>query len=743
MRKHWLRIALGVALALLFLAHAAGWARIGLIDKLETVVYDTRLRLTMPRTLDERIVIVDIDEKSLAERERGGEGRWPWPRDRLAALVDKLFERYRIALLGFDFVFPERDESSGIRVLERLAANELRHVTPFRAALDEIKPQLDFDAIFADRIRGRPVVLGYTFVPEESAKGVLPPPVLTAAAFDGHAPAAMRFPGYTANLATLQNAAASAGHFNPAEDADGIVRRVPMLIEHDGAYYEPLAAAMLRLLAGKPEVKALLDVSATDEPAALESVEVGPYRIPVDGEAAALVPYRGPRGSFRYYSATDVLNDRVDPAALESRIVLVGTSALGLLDMRATPVEPVFPGVEIHANLLAGMLDRNIKHQPPYAIGAEGLILLITGLVLALWLPRLSPQRVTLVTLTALVLVLAVNIWFFLYEHLVLPVASQAVLIGLLFTLNAAWGFFVEARGRRQITSLFGQYVPPAVVDEMTAADDPETFSMEGQSREMTVLFTDVRSFTTIAERLEPKVLSHLMNEFLTPLTEVIYKHRGTIDKYMGDCIMAFWGAPLVDPSHARNAVLASLEMQRTLKGIQPQFTARGWPEIRIGVGVNSGRMSVGNMGSRVRRAYTVMGDAVNIASRLEGITKEYGADIIVGEDVRKAVTDVVFREVDRVRLKGRDTALTIYEPLGLSGEVPDSMLAEAALFHTALEHYRNQDWQMAERNLRELAAMSPGTRLYETFLERIALLRSHPPASAWDGAYTFQTKHA
>jgi adenylate cyclase len=257
----------------------------------------------------------------------------------------------------------------------------------------------------------------------------------------------------------------------------------------------------------------------------------------------------------------------------------------------------------------------------------------------------------------------------------------------------------------------------------------------------MTVLFTDVRGFTTISEGLEAQALSALMNEFLTPLTEVIYKHRGTIDKYMGDCIMAFWGAPLDDPSHARNGILAGLEMQRTLKAMQPVFRAKNWPEIRIGVGLNTGRMSVGNMGSRVRLAYTVMGDAVNLASRLEGITKEYGADIIVGEDTKNAVPEVVFREIDRVRVKGKDTAVTIYEPLGLEGQVAGSALEDAALFQEALELYRKQEWDMAELRLLRLKTISPESRLYDTFLERIAFLRANPPVPGWDGAFTFHSK--
>ncbi len=740
MRKHAARIFAGLALVFVFLAHAAGWARIAFIEKLEAIVYDTRLKLTMAGTVDNRIAIVDINEQSLLERERGGEGRWPWPRDRIALLLDKLFDRYEVAVVGFDVVFSERDESSGIRVLERLANEDLKHVSQFQSVLSQIKPQLDYDEIFARHIKGRAVVLGYTFLTEDAIKGALPRPVLTAASFRGHRPSVERYPGYTANLAVLQRNAAAAGHFNPLPDADGNTRRVPMLAEHGGAYYEPLSLAVFRLVFGGLPIKPIIaEESVSSGYVGLEGLQIGPYRIPVDEDGAALVPYRGPRGSFPYYGAVEVLNDRVDIADLKGKIVLIGTTAPGLLDLRATPVDPVYPGVEIHANLIAGMLDNNIPNKPPYATGAEFAMVLVMGLALALWLPVLIPLHAMLVTLTALFLALGINLGLFQFAHIVLPLASVLLMILLIFTFNMAYGFLVEARGRRQITGLFGQYVPPELVDEMSK--DPEKFSMEGESREMTVLFTDVRGFTTISEGLDPKALSLLMNEFLTPLTELIYKHRGTIDKYMGDCIMAFWGAPLADASHARNAVLAGLEMQRTLKALQPQFRAHNWPEIRIGVGLNTGRMSVGNMGSRIRLAYTVMGDAVNLASRLEGITKEYGADIIVGEDTKNAVPEVLFREMDRVRVKGKDTAVAIFEPLGLESEVSQALRDHVDLFHEALALYRKQEWDMAEQRLHDLKKMSPADRLYDAFLERIAFLRANPPGDSWDGAFTFQTK--
>jgi adenylate cyclase len=264
---------------------------------------------------------------------------------------------------------------------------------------------------------------------------------------------------------------------------------------------------------------------------------------------------------------------------------------------------------------------------------------------------------------------------------------------------------------------------------------------MAGESREMTILFSDVRGFTTISEGLDPKELTLLMHEFLTPLSRVIYKHRGTIDKYMGDCIMAFWGAPLPDPMHARNAMLAGIEMQATLKALQPHFKGRGWPEIHVGVGINTGRVSVGNMGSEVRGAYTVMGDEVNLASRLEGITKQYGVDIVVGEHTRNAVPDFIYRELDHVRVKGKDKPVAIYEPMGLSSEASKELHDEIRLFHEVRRLYRKQSWDQAELQLLNLQRMSPDTELYRVYAKRVAYYRNNPPAADWDGVFVFETK--
>ena len=739
MKKHLLRILVGLCIVAAFFFHQRADIELPFIAKLEKIVYDARLNFTMPLGVDPKIVILDIDEKSLKEREQGGEGRWPWPRDRLALLVDKLFDKYQVEVLGFDVVFAERDETSGLRVLEQLSEKELSANAQYQAVLKTLRPQLDYDAIFAEKLKNRKVVLGYTFNEKFEKKGMLPLPVLSEEDLGGHKiDQKQRRPGLSANIEVLQKAASSGGHFNPDNDFDGVLRKVPMVIPFEGKYYESLSLAMVRSYLGMPPVKLVFaDYAGGD--AALEAISIAGLRIPVDNFASALIPYRGPRGSYKYISIADVLNDRVDVSELRGKLALVGTSAPGLLDLRVTPVDNVYPGVEVHANLIAGILDENLKRDPAYAEGAQLIVIMLLGLIIAVALPYLSIVGSSVLVAITLLTIVGANYALYQYANFVLPVAASVLLIFALFIYNAVVGYFTETRSKKQITGFFGQYVPPEIVEQM--AKDPDNVSFEPASRECTVLFTDVRGFTTISEGLDPKALSELMNEFLTPLTEVIYKHHGTIDKYMGDCIMAFWGAPLANPAHAKAGVIAGLEMHRVLNELQPKFRARNWPEIKIGVGLNTGRMSVGNMGSKIRRAYTVMGDAVNLASRLEGITKEYGADIIVGEDTMKAAPDVLFRELDRVRVKGKENAVTIYQPIGPRSEIGEGTIKRLEHFNAALMLYRKQAWDEAEAALRHLKVTSPDNKLYDLFLDRIPVLRQKDLGADWDGAFTFETK--
>jgi adenylate cyclase len=736
LKKPLIRFLLGALCVVALLGHAGRLWQIPFITVLDAYLYDVRVRLTMPNTVDPQVVIVDIDERSLAEI-----GRWPWGRNTVAELVRRLTDDYQAAVVGFDVVFAEPDESSGLKVLEAIGRTQLKGDPGFQRALGELRPSLDYDRVLANTLQGRPVVLGYYFSSTQEAQqaGILPPPLFPAGSFAGQDIPFVSWSGFGANLPQLQAAAEGAGHFNPLVDFDGSSRRVPLVVEFKEQYYEALSLAVVRRLLGAPGIKP----GFPEGEKGIEWLDVvgqrGSVRIPVDEQVAALIPYRGHERSFPYVAAADVLKGRVAKDQLAGRVVLVGTTAPGLMDLRATPVGGAYPGVEVHANLIAGMLAGTVKEKPGYVLAGDFLQLLLFGGMLAALLPLLSPLRATALTLATLAVMLGVSQWLWVSANLVVPMAAGVLLVGLLYALNMSWGYFVVSRTKRQFTDLFGQYVPPELVEEM--ARNPESYSMEGRNEELTVLFADIRSFTSLSEGMDPKELTHLMNDYLGAMTDVIRAQRGTLDKYIGDAIMAFWGAPVSDPEHARHAVLTALAMQQSVTALAEPFRARGWPPLQIGIGINTGVMTVGDMGSPVRKAYTVMGDAVNLGSRLEGITKEYGVGIVVGEQTREKIADISFRELDRVRVKGKDEPVAIYEPLGLTAELPAATLDELKLWQHALRLYRARDWDQAELQMYNLSQRSPACRLYALYAERIVALRASPPDDSWNGVTIYQTK--
>lgn len=737
-RAPFWRLLAGLSLVAVFVLHGAGVMRLDFLQRLEQYAYDTRLRMTLPGGVDQRVVIVDIDEASLLTL-----GRWPWPRNQLAHLVNVLFDQYQIDVLGFDILFAERDTSSGLAVMEQLGQTTLKDDAAFARALADVRPQLLYDQQFADSLKGRRVVMGYYFRHDQAPTapvGQLPAAALAPGSFEPSGVGAVVANGYTANLPELQGAAEAGGFFNasPLVDADGAYRRVSLLQAYGGALYESLGLAVARLALREPAVALVHEQDDVSAPEALESLRVGDRRVPLDAEVAALVPFRGRQGSFVYVSAQDVLSAKVAPSVLQGAIVLLGTTAPGLLDLRATPVQESYPGVEMHANVIAGILDGTIKESPPYTQGFELLVLLVAGLGLALGLPKMSPGRGTLLFVGVSAALLAGNLWAW-QNQLILPLAASLVLVTALYAFNMGWGYFVDARSKRLLARLFGQYVPEELVTEM--ARDPGVYTLQSTNREMTVLFSDVRGFTSISEGLDPQQLATLMNAFLTPMTRVIHQHRGTIDKYMGDAIMAFWGAPVADPQHARHALQAAMLMVAELKALDADFKARGWPPIRIGVGLNTGDMTVGNMGSEFRLAYTVMGDAVNLGSRLESLTKEYGVQIMVSEFTAAAVPEFAFLELDRVRVKGKDRPVTIYEPLGLLADLSALQRSQLQAHAQALALYRSQQWAAAAQAFADLQTLEPQRALYRIYAARVAHFTLEPPAPDWDGAHTFLTK--
>jgi adenylate cyclase len=737
-----IRLVLSALILSVLLIDISGLYKYPFLKQLENWTYDTRLNFTLLNTNDDRVVIIDIDENSLAEV-----GRWPWGRDKLATIVENLFGSYQAKVVSFDIVFAEKDESSGLDKFDELANTTLKDNSEFKQVLHQIRPSLMHDNIFANSLEGKNVVLGYYFKTrlqegETGVTGSLPPALTRMDAQWSERLPINESAGYGGNLEILQSAAKSGGYFdNPFVDADGVFRRVPLVQSYEGYLFASLALASTQAYLDADGIELAVKsegAKGSKEYYALETINVQDHHIPVDANAAVFVPYRGRQGSFPYVPAYKVLDGSADPALLKDKIVLIGTSAPGLLDLRSTPVQNIYPGVEVHANIISGILDNRIKHKPAWTVGYEFVLLVVIGIGMALLLPLVSPLLAAFSTLGISGLVMA-GTFIAWNSNLILPLASPLLLIGLLFTLHMSYGFFIESRGKRQLANLFGHYIPPELVDEMS--ESPDEYSLDGENREMTVLFSDVRGFTTISEGMDPKQLTQLMNALLTPMTRVIHKNRGTIDKYMGDAIMSFWGAPIADPEHAHHALYAAIEMMDELKIMQDDFKQRGWPEVNIGIGLNTGNMNVGNMGSEFRMAYTVLGDAVNLGSRLEGLTKNYGVNIIVSESTKAEIPEFLFRELDLVRVKGKNEPVAIFEPIGHKNDVAKSITEELSAYRKALKNFRAQSWDNAELDFFNLNRSYPDRYLYTVYLDRVAFYRNQPPGDDWDGVFTHTSK--
>lgn len=649
----WLQYVGSIVLLGWILGEQLGFWASPVLERLEGIAYDQRVERTLSYEHDPQIVIVDIDEPALQEY-----GQWPWSRHLVAELISSLYDDYAIQLLGLDVVFAEPERDS---LAERWPDLQERH-----PQLPDEPELLTGDAYLAETLARYPVVGGIYFDPGAGvtqSTGGLPPPALLSAEPEQLArlpmPTASR---YTGNLESLQQAMVAGGFFdNPLVDSDGVFRRVPLLQEYEGDYYPSLPLAMLLTMLGMPPVE--LEVYEAGGQLQLEGLDVGGFELPTDEQGAVLVPFLGPRNHFTYISAAEVLAGRADPEQLAGASVLLGTSAPGLMDLRVTPVGNVFPGVEIQASVLAGMLHMNFRSEPGYSIAATGLGLLAFGLLLTWALPRLKALWLVGLTGSLLVLHFALNLWAW-HSGWVLPLASGMLLLVLLTGWHLVFNFLRESREKRQVADQFGRYVPPELVHDIMAS--PTAQDMRGQVRELTVLFSDVRNFTPFAEQLEPHELTQVMNQLLTPVTRAIHEHRGTIDKYMGDAVMAFWGAPLADTHHAVHAVRGAVAMQAALRELNDDFGRRGLPPLHMGIGLHTGPMNVGNMGSEFRMAYTVMGDHVNLGARLESLTKAYGQDILLSEATKAQVEaqapgEFTFQYIDTTQVKGRDEPVAIY----------------------------------------------------------------------------------
>lgn len=703
------------------------------LTQLDTLIYDWRFQLLTPSRPEGKtpIVIVDIDESTIKQ-----EG-WPWSRDKFAHLIQQL-EKEGVPLVGFDIVFSEPGKNPADELLKNASLSEST-----REELTRDRGQFDTDARLAESV-STSTVLGYFFHADGVKVGALPAPLLELGPDESRGWRVLTLPDYTGNLPSVMAHALSAGFVTTRPDRDGVIRRSPFLIMHNNAIYTSLSLELARLYLKAPFVEAKT-VRCRGSQTCVESIRIGERTIPTDEHGAALVPYKGGRESFTYVSAGRVLNGDVPKGILQGAIVIVGTSALGLADLRTTPLQTQYPGVEVHANLLDAILQSSAQQsyfvvRPDWAPGAVFILILVSGLLFAVILPRLEPSYMLLVTIAWFIVLIMGDFAVWKAARMDMPMAAILLTAFFIAGFNIVFGFLRANHQKREIKAMFGQYVPPAHVEQMLA--HPETVSLDGESREMTVLFSDIRSFTTISEGLNAQSLKQMLNRFFTPITQVIFDNNGTIDKYVGDMVMAFWNAPLADDHHAANAITAALHMQRTVDQLKPVFAGMGLPEVNIGIGINTGFMNVGDMGSEFRRAYTVLGDAVNLGSRLESITKFYGVKILVGETTHAQAPQFLYRLVDRIIVKGKTEPITVYEPVSLLTDASESRRQRVDRYNEAVGYYFAQQWDASEAILRELSAQDPERHLYRVFLDRIAELRKHPELTmSWSGVYEHKSK--
>jgi adenylate cyclase len=609
---------------LLFALHGLHIYRIHDLDRLDAWIYDARLLANAPRTLDPNVVIVDIDEASLTAF-----GRWPWARDITAALVTRLARDQQAAAIGFDMVFAEAENPAT-------------------------------DQVLVNALQGQPVVLGYYFTSDRAGhtSGALPTPVVKK---EGRDFQMTHWTGYGGNLAELTEAAPQAGFFNAISDPDGVIRSAPLLAEYGGQYYESLALALYRRYLSRRsstnELPTTLPHFASSDANYhhLDAVQLVTSErsldLPVDDKVARLIPFRGLGGSggqvgangasFRYISAADVLLGKLPSAALKDKVVLVGSSAPALEDLRVTPMGGAYPGVEVQANIVSGLIEGSAPTRPDYAVGFELFQLAVLALLTFALLPELSA-----LTAMAFALTVAGGIWFihhylFVKHGLVLPSASGLALIACAFVVRVSEGFFIEGQQRRQLTLLFGSYVSPKWVSRMVRSKND--YSMQASHQVLTVMFCDMRGFTKLASTMPPLALQALLNNIFNRLSPVIQAHGGTIDKYMGDCVMAFWGAPEAQADHAARAVRCAVALQAAIARYNAEQGESGTP-VQMGMSIHTGLMCVGDMGSDIRRSYTVVGEAVNLAARLEGLCKTYNQTLIVSAATKEAAAQTGFR---------------------------------------------------------------------------------------------------
>ena len=711
----------------------------------------------IPPSDQKPVTIVDIDEKSLREI-----GQWPWPRTKIAQIIVNLIQG-GARTVAFDMVFPEYDRTSPSVVADNIfkideeTKEKLKKLPSHDFLLADLIKQARVQKKVGKRVEETGlVVLGHAvyFQETDNERAESDPPPSKSVAWRGlarGAPPPTRFlPKFVAlvrNIPELEQAALAHGLFSLEPEPDGVVRRVPTFFMKGDKFFPTLPVEMLRTSEFQRTVVLFTDLGGVSE-VRIRKLKGGFHRIFTDARGRVW-PYFSKRDFDKYVSAADILNGTFDKSKIAGKMIVIGTSATGLLDIRSTPVESLIPGVEVHAQFIETVLADQLLQRPPWITGAELSLLVAAGLIMIILVPWIGAKW-TLLLFAAVAGGTASTSWILFQQHLYLFDAGFIIIsVLLIYTQLTYTGYAREEAERRQVRDAFGFYLAPAMVEKL--AEDPSKLALGGEARDMTMLFCDVRGFTTISEQFDAEGLTQLINKLLTPLTGIIMERQGTVDKYMGDCIMAFWNAPLDDAEHARHASLAALAMNEAMGPLNEQLKAEAEAEgrkhipLKIGTGLNSGEVVVGNMGSDQRFDYSVLGDQVNLASRLEGQCKTYAVDIVIGENSFRRAPDMAALELDLIKVKGKTEAVRIFTLVGDEQvRQGDAFVALHASHSEMLDAYRAQRWRDAREKLDACRKLMGGFNLgglYDIYQERLLEYEANPPGADWDGVYVATSK--
>ena len=733
-----------------------------LSSRLELLVQDLYFNLRGPIAPGDEVVIATIDEKSIDTL-----GRWPWHRNVMADLVDSLTD-YDAKVIGFDVVFSSPETIVGVEQLRQarhalVQGSGAEENAAVVAALDQASREADTDQRFYDALkRSRRAVLGYFFhfsrqglehLSEAEMADYLQ--VVAKSRYSG----IKKEPGASLHRLGLRTAFAvetsiekiasatkRAGYFNFYPDVDGSVRRVPLLVKYrdmvelegdDDYIFPPLSLTVLRKYL-KSAILIWIDPIGVQKVAlmGLKSIE-----IPTNQRGEMLINYYGPGNTFPHYSIVDILNKKIPPERLKGKIVLVGPTATAIEDLRVTPFDKVFPGVEVHATIIDNILHGRILANPDFpSVLIDYVSVLLVGLLLLWALINLGPLAGGAVVVCMAAVVLGGHYYLFSQRLLMLHSIPPLLELSLVSLSLPVYRFVLQEKEKRYIQGAFSQYLSPTVIEQII--ENPSLLKLGGTRKEMTVFFSDVAGFSSVSEKLDSEALVRLLNEYLTAMTEIVLQHNGTIDKYEGDAIIAFFGAPMDDPDHASQCCLMALDMAEKLAELQDKWEAEGRPRLAVRMGINTGTMVVGNMGSDMRMDYTVMGDAVNLAARLEGANKEYGTSIMISEYTYASCRDdVEVRQLDAIRVVGKEEAVVVYELLGRKGELSSSQQEMLVAYNEGLALYKQRQWRPAVELFAGILEASPDDGPALTYMERCLDYQIRPPGKNWDGVYILKTK--